>query len=391
MKRVSIEAIHHGLTNRKRPLVAEAVTRLAESIALDGLLNPVTVREIEPGTYRLLAGRHRLEACKKLGWTDVPVTIKSSVGDGELDGLHDELSEVDENLIRTDLGAVHESVHLRERKRIVTAIEARRKVIEAERLAAKEKAETGKVSKKTQGLKDDRSRREHAKSRETAGTANNGKFTRETAQALNKSESEVRKGVQRGDVLVDVAAKAGVPFDKVAGTQLDVKSELDALTTLAREFPSAAIDLVRKVAAGERLFKASKSVTAMRAARAAESRERGNTGTAEELVQKELAACAQKAGGAIRTYAMELTLAKKAHEADRWFALADELYSRATSHKTGTQYKTAKHLPVPLGNTPKETAQREQAKKDQAKNARKHVKRLQPKSKPVDTQMEDAP
>ncbi|TXH09119.1 MAG: hypothetical protein E6R03_17250, partial [Hyphomicrobiaceae bacterium] len=132
MKHIAIEAIHHGLTGRKRGITETTVDQLAESIALDGLLNPITVRETEPGTYRLLAGRHRLEACRRLGWSDIPAIIKSSVGDTELDGLHDELTEVDENLIRKDLDGTQESVHARERKRIVSAIAARRKVIEAE-------------------------------------------------------------------------------------------------------------------------------------------------------------------------------------------------------------------------------------------------------------------
>jgi ParB family chromosome partitioning protein len=45
---------------------------LAESIADIGLLNPITIAP--DGT--LLAGERRLEACKKLGWDKVPVTVK---------------------------------------------------------------------------------------------------------------------------------------------------------------------------------------------------------------------------------------------------------------------------------------------------------------------------
>jgi ParB family chromosome partitioning protein len=45
---------------------------LAESIADIGLLHPVIVTP----DGKLLAGERRLEACKKLGWDKVPVTVK---------------------------------------------------------------------------------------------------------------------------------------------------------------------------------------------------------------------------------------------------------------------------------------------------------------------------
>ncbi len=48
------------------------IAGLAASIADIGLINPVTVAP--DGT--LLAGERRLEACKKLGWDRVPVTVK---------------------------------------------------------------------------------------------------------------------------------------------------------------------------------------------------------------------------------------------------------------------------------------------------------------------------
>jgi ParB family chromosome partitioning protein len=48
------------------------IDALAESIADLGLLNPITVAP----DGKLLAGERRLEACKKLGWDTVPVTVK---------------------------------------------------------------------------------------------------------------------------------------------------------------------------------------------------------------------------------------------------------------------------------------------------------------------------
>jgi hypothetical protein len=47
-------------------------TKLARSIRDIGLLHPIVVSQ----DGLLLAGGRRLEACKMLGWQDIPVTIK---------------------------------------------------------------------------------------------------------------------------------------------------------------------------------------------------------------------------------------------------------------------------------------------------------------------------
>jgi ParB/RepB/Spo0J family partition protein len=47
------------------------INSLAASIEEAGLLHPIVVRP----DGRLIAGERRLVACKKLGWTSVPVTV----------------------------------------------------------------------------------------------------------------------------------------------------------------------------------------------------------------------------------------------------------------------------------------------------------------------------
>jgi ParB family chromosome partitioning protein len=100
MKNIPIPNIK--VENRLRPLNAEKVAELAESIAQVGLLQPIGVRP--DGT--LVYGYHRLEACKQLGWTDIPAVVV----DG--DDLHAELAEISENLIRNELTLLERAEHL---------------------------------------------------------------------------------------------------------------------------------------------------------------------------------------------------------------------------------------------------------------------------------------
>lgn len=77
----------------RREADPEAVQKLADSISKVGLLNPITVDQ----EYTLIAGLHRLEAAKRLGWTEIKCTVSN------LEGLQAELAEIDENFVRKDL------------------------------------------------------------------------------------------------------------------------------------------------------------------------------------------------------------------------------------------------------------------------------------------------
>lgn len=84
------------------------IEELAESIKEIGLLNPITLNK----DMVLIAGFHRLQACKQLDWKDIPVTIIDT------DNLTAELAEIDENLIRTSLTALENAEQLKRRKEI---------------------------------------------------------------------------------------------------------------------------------------------------------------------------------------------------------------------------------------------------------------------------------
>ena len=92
----------------RREADQEAVQKLADSISKVGLLNPITVDQ----EYTLIAGLHRLEAAKRLGWTEIKCTVSN------LSGLLAELAEIDENLVRRDFDCVDEGEQLARRKEI---------------------------------------------------------------------------------------------------------------------------------------------------------------------------------------------------------------------------------------------------------------------------------
>ena len=92
----------------RRTALENNIEELAFSISEIGLLNPITLT----GDYTLVAGLHRLEAVKLLGWTEIECTIT------DLDGLTAELAELDENFARTNLSPLEIGDLYRRRKDI---------------------------------------------------------------------------------------------------------------------------------------------------------------------------------------------------------------------------------------------------------------------------------
>lgn len=92
----------------RREARAGDIRELADSISEVGLLNPAT---IDCG-HTLIAGLHRLEAAKLLGWTKIECTASS------LEGLQAELAEIDENFVCADLSPVNYGNLLLRRKEI---------------------------------------------------------------------------------------------------------------------------------------------------------------------------------------------------------------------------------------------------------------------------------
>lgn len=100
----------------------EQLGELSKSIEKEGLLQPILVRKMEGGTYQIIAGERRWQACKLAGLKQVPVRVKDVEDDKAL-----ELALI-ENIQRSDLNPIEEAYgykRLMERQHLTQAEVAR--------------------------------------------------------------------------------------------------------------------------------------------------------------------------------------------------------------------------------------------------------------------------
>jgi ParB family chromosome partitioning protein len=102
----------------RRAVDPDVVARLKNSIAVVGLQHPITVAKRDGG-YRLLAGAHRLTAFRELGMERISANVV------ELDDVHAELVELDENLARNELSPAERSAAIARRKAIYERLASR--------------------------------------------------------------------------------------------------------------------------------------------------------------------------------------------------------------------------------------------------------------------------
>jgi uncharacterized ParB-like nuclease family protein len=95
---ISLDDIEIG--EGRRSVNEAVVKRLAESIERIGLREPITVLERKDGKYRLVAGRHRVEAHKRLGLPGIMAVITT------MTKTKARLWEISENLHRAELTKV---------------------------------------------------------------------------------------------------------------------------------------------------------------------------------------------------------------------------------------------------------------------------------------------
>lgn len=199
---VKIDSIK--INERLRDVDESKVRELAESIQKIGMLNPITLSK----DNELIAGMHRLRACRMLGLTEIEARVV------ELDEQERELAEIDENLIRYDLHYTDRGEHLRRRKKIY------------EDKYPETKAEV----KRLKGLN---------VSEEIISSLENAPptFAEDTASKLNITERTVRQEIQIAEKLTpevrQMVKELGIPkTEALKLSRLEPEKQMEALVKL---------------------------------------------------------------------------------------------------------------------------------------------------------------
>lgn len=192
---IPIDMIEFG--SRLRDISEAQVEALGNSIADVGILNPVTVyarQIVQNGIlvdgYGLVAGAHRVEACKRLGLVDVPAHVV------QLGELERQIAECDENLCSTVLSKTERALFTKRRKDAYEALHPE----------AKHGAIGNGREKSCQ-----------------VGDSTSDRFTADTAAKTGQSERAVQRDAERG-------SKISMPaLALVKGSKLDNGTYLDSL------------------------------------------------------------------------------------------------------------------------------------------------------------------
>jgi len=98
-----VETIHANPRQPRKRFDGEATSALADSIRVQGLVQPVVVRPREAGGYELIAGERRWRAAREAGVPTLPALVR------EADDRDTLLLSLVENVAREQLSAVEEA------------------------------------------------------------------------------------------------------------------------------------------------------------------------------------------------------------------------------------------------------------------------------------------
>ena len=107
MRVVSVGALAPGSFQPRKDMDPARLRELADSISAQGVVQPVVVREAEPGRYEIIAGERRWRAAQLAGLAEVPVIVKKVSDQAAL------AIALIENIQREDLNALEEAEALR--------------------------------------------------------------------------------------------------------------------------------------------------------------------------------------------------------------------------------------------------------------------------------------
>ena len=101
---ISIELISPNKNQPRNFFSEEGMQELIDSIKENGIIQPLTIRDLNDGTYELISGERRFRAAKKLNLLTVPVYIIKVESDDDMLKL-----ALIENIQRQDLSSIEEA------------------------------------------------------------------------------------------------------------------------------------------------------------------------------------------------------------------------------------------------------------------------------------------
>jgi ParB family chromosome partitioning protein len=75
---IDVESIEVNPYQPRTDFDEEALQELTESIKLQGIIQPITVRKLSENTYQLISGERRLQASKRAGLKTIPAYIRTA-------------------------------------------------------------------------------------------------------------------------------------------------------------------------------------------------------------------------------------------------------------------------------------------------------------------------
>jgi ParB family chromosome partitioning protein len=103
LNRLPIDLIQRGRYQPRREFDPDALRELADSIAAQGVIQPVVVRPVENERYELIAGERRWRAAQQAGLDEIPVVIKEVTEEAAM------VMGLIENIQREDLNPLEEA------------------------------------------------------------------------------------------------------------------------------------------------------------------------------------------------------------------------------------------------------------------------------------------
>lgn len=192
---VHIDKIKIKENYSKRELTPNQKNALKESIEEVGLINNITL----DSDLNLCAGYNRLNACKELGWIQIPCYIVDFPGVSEEERkILYELIEIDENLVRAELPQLQEAIQIVRRKEIYETLypDSTKGAIVSKNLKQNKSADEG-----TPTENDNLSFSEDPA--DNAGLKESKTFAKDTADKSRKSE----RTIQRKLVIAAIASQ----------------------------------------------------------------------------------------------------------------------------------------------------------------------------------------